>query len=53
MNEPTLLDIYAMFAMHALLNAEPAADEMEIAAAAYGQAQAMMQEREHWIPMTQ
>lgn len=48
--EPQLLDIFAMFALMGILHkATKSAKPDEIAFAAYEQAQAMMEERTHYI----
>lgn len=46
-DEPELIDIFAMFAMHAFLQTAPKnARDVEIAIEAYKQAEAMMRERD-------
>jgi hypothetical protein len=44
-DQPTLLDIYAAFAMHALMTAHPKLKEHEVADEAFKQAEQMMHER--------
>lgn len=45
-HEPELLDIFAMFAMAALIVKNPKAHESEIAEDAYAYAQRMIEEKE-------
>lgn len=44
MSEPTLLDVFAAIAMHALLREEPSADPKELAEVSFEIARAMLRE---------
>lgn len=47
--EPELIDIYAMFAMVAVINKHPKAHETTVAEAAFEYAARMMEERRKYV----
>lgn len=48
-DQPDLLDIYAAFAMHALMTAHPKLKEHEVADEAFKQAEEMMHARRNHV----